>query len=59
MKVKKAYKYRLYPSDEQKVMLSKHFGCVRFVYNHFLRVRMDYYAEHKEDKKKGLTFIWS
>lgn len=29
----RAYKYRLYPNQEQKVLLDKHFGCVRFVYN--------------------------
>ena len=29
----KAYKYRLYPTDEQKVLFAKTFGCCRFVYN--------------------------
>ena len=28
-----AYKFRLYPTEEQKVLLNKHFGSVRFVYN--------------------------
>ena len=28
-----AYKFRLYPTKEQKVLLAKHFGCVRFIYN--------------------------
>ena len=32
----KAYKFRLYPSDMQKEMIHKTFGCCRFVYNHFL-----------------------
>ncbi len=32
----KAYKFRLYPNGEQKVLIHKTFGCVRFVYNHFL-----------------------
>ena len=27
------YKFRLYPTDGQKVLLAKHFGHVRFVYN--------------------------
>ena len=27
------YKFRLYPNEEQKVLLAKHFGSVRFVYN--------------------------
>jgi len=28
-----AYKYRIYPSTEQKVFFAKCFGCVRFFYN--------------------------
>ncbi len=46
---------RLYPSEEQKVLLEKHFGSCRFVWNHFLEVRNKYYAEHKNDGKKGLS----
>ncbi len=51
----KALKVRLYPSEEQKVLLEKHFGSCRFVWNHFLEVRNKYYAEHKNDGKKGLS----
>ena len=32
----KAYKFRIYPNDEQKVLLNKSFGCTRFVYNYYL-----------------------
>ncbi len=32
----KAYKFRLYPNSYQKQLLSKTFGCVRLIYNHFL-----------------------
>ena len=32
----KAYKFRLYPSEKQTELLSKTFGCTRFVYNYFL-----------------------
>ena len=35
----RAYKFRIYPNAEQRVLLAKHFGCCRFVYNHFLDVR--------------------
>jgi len=38
-----AYKYRLYPSIEQEIMLSKTFGCVRFIYNQMLLDRKKYY----------------
>jgi len=48
MKQKRAYQYRIYPTDEQKKNLAQTFGCARFVYNWALRLRTDaYYAEQK------------
>jgi putative transposase len=47
----KTLKVRLYPNDEQQVLLEKHFGSCRLVYNHFLDFRSKYYVENK----KGLT----
>jgi putative transposase len=48
MKQKRAYKYRWYPTDEQKQVLARTFGCARFVYNWALRLRSDaYYQEQK------------
>ncbi len=41
----RAYKYRLYPTDEQKVLLSKHFGCARWVYNWALAEKSARYIE--------------
>ena len=32
----KAFKYRIYPDAEQRVLFAKTFGCVRFTYNHCL-----------------------
>lgn len=29
----RAYKYRIYPNEEQCVLIEKHFGCVRLLYN--------------------------
>ena len=29
----RAYKYRIYPADEQKVLMEKHFGCARLIFN--------------------------
>lgn len=55
-KVLKAYKYRIYPNNEQQELLSKHFGSTRFLYNFFLDKRIKYYTSHKEEKKKGLTY---
>jgi putative transposase len=51
----KTLKVRLYPDENQRILLEKHFGSCRFVWNHFLEIRNKYYAEHKKDKKKGLT----
>ncbi len=36
MTMYKAYKFRLYPNDEQRILINKTFGCSRFVYNHYL-----------------------
>ena len=45
----KAYKYRLYPTEEQKIQLAKTFGCVRFVYNYYLEKKMElYFLRHGE-----------
>lgn len=38
-----SYKYRLEPTPEQEVLLNKHFGCVRFLYNRWLAERMTAY----------------
>src|SRR6266487_578448 len=48
MKQKKAYKYRFYPSDEQKRILAQTFGCCRYVYNWALRQRTDAYYQRRE-----------
>ena len=48
MKQKKAYKYRCYPSDEQKRILARTFGCCRYVYNWALRERTDAYYKRGE-----------
>ncbi len=39
--VLRSYRYRIYPTAEQKVFLGKHFGCCRFVYNYFLALRSE------------------
>src|SRR5215470_8643899 len=40
-KVKRAYRYRFYPTDEQKNILARTFGCVRYTYNWALRLSID------------------
>ena len=39
MKVLKAYKFRLYPTEEQRKFFVETFGCVRFTYNALLKYR--------------------
>lgn len=41
----KAYKYKLIPNQEQKEILSKYFGSVRFVYNWGLNKKIETYKE--------------
>mgnify|MGYP002677767498 CR=1 FL=1 len=48
MIVNRAYKFRLYPNEEQKIMFAKTFGCVRFVYNRMLEDKIKHYQETKE-----------
>ena len=46
--VLKAYKYRLYPTKTQEVLLSKHFGCARYIYNYGLERKIKTYSETKK-----------
>lgn len=41
----KSYEYRLYPNKEQIIMLAKHFGCNRFIYNWALAKRIEEYEK--------------
>jgi len=52
MMVNKAYKFRIYPNKEQKILINKTFGCSRFVFNHFLAKWDNAYNE----TGKGLTY---
>ncbi|NLY64660.1 MAG: IS200/IS605 family element transposase accessory protein TnpB [Alcaligenaceae bacterium] len=66
----KAYKYRIYPNKEQQVLMEKHFGCVRFVYNWALALQNSYYIANGQSlsrseiqsqlvaKKKDKDFAW-
>lgn len=48
----KAYKFRLYPTEEQAFLMRKTFGCVRFVYNKMLAERKETYEKYKDDKEQ-------
>lgn len=52
MLINKAYKFRIYPTKEQEILITKTFGCSRFVFNHFLAKWNETYQE----TGKGLTY---
>ncbi|NEO99320.1 MAG: IS200/IS605 family element transposase accessory protein TnpB [Symploca sp. SIO2E9] len=41
----KAYKYRIYPTSQQRVLLAKCFGCARWFYNYGLELTSRTYQE--------------
>ncbi len=70
MEIKRAYKFRFYPTPEQELNLAKTFGCARFVYNYMLRQRTDAWFQRQEKVgyhetsaaltklKKDPEFVW-
>ena len=52
----KAYKFRIYPTEEQEIFFANSFGCVRKVYNLMLDDRMKAYEETKNDPSKKMSF---
>ncbi|MFS1519524.1 IS200/IS605 family element RNA-guided endonuclease TnpB [Bacillus sp. SCS-151] len=52
MLVNKAFKFRIYPNKEQKLLIAKTIGCSRFVFNHFLAEWNDTYKQ----TGKGLAY---
>ena len=50
--IKYTYKFRLKPTNDQKILLNKHFGSVRWTYNYFLNQRKEEYLNNK----KSITY---
>ncbi|MEU7999143.1 RNA-guided endonuclease TnpB family protein [Micromonospora sp. NPDC049060] len=46
--VKRAYKYRFYPTEQQADLLNRTFGCVRYVYNRALAERARAWFQDQE-----------
>ena len=47
----KAFKYRLYPNNEQREYFAKTFGCTRFVYNRMLGDKIEHYKATEQTLK--------
>ena len=54
-KVNKAYKYRMYPTKNQGILIDKTLGCTRFIYNHLLDDRIKYYKETGKTLNKEVS----
>ena len=52
MMIHKAYKFRIYPNQEQQIPIAKTIGCSRFVFNRFLSEWNKIYKE----TGKGLSY---
>ena len=66
----KSFKFRIYPNKDQEILMAKHFGACRFVFNHYLTERKESYLEEKKsinyydnandltNLKKEEEFVW-
>jgi putative transposase len=66
----KSFKFRIYPNKDQEILMAKHFGACRFVFNHYLNKRKETYLEDKKSLnyydnandltqfKKDENYIW-
>ena len=62
MDIKRAYRFRFYPTPEQETLLAQTFGCVRVVYNHMLHLRREAWEQRQEcmgynDTSAALTLL--
>ncbi|WP_332981561.1 IS200/IS605 family element RNA-guided endonuclease TnpB [Microcoleus sp. A003_D6] len=49
----KAYKYRIYPTDEQEFLLAKSFGCARWFWNYALNLCQETYKNTGKGLSRG------
>ena len=56
--VKRAYKYRFYPTAEQAELLHRTFGCVRYVWNKALAERLRRYTDEGRPTSYVETAKW-
>ena len=56
-KIKRTYRFRIYPNPSQKELIEKTLGCSRQVYNDFLEVCIESYEKDKDFKIKKYDLI--
>jgi putative transposase len=56
-KMIKAYKFQIKPNAHQRQLLQRWFGCVRFVYNWGLDLKIKHYEKAKEDGYIGNKYL--
>ncbi len=56
--VKRAYRYRFYPTSDQQVTLARTFGCVRYVYNRALAERSRAWTQEQRRVTHAETDRW-
>jgi putative transposase len=49
----KAYKYRIYPTSEQEILLAKSFGCARWFWNYALNLCQETYKNTGKGLSRG------
>ena len=54
MEIYRAYKFRLYPNEGQKILIHKTLGCARFVYNYYLNYQKEKGVQKTFDLCKDL-----
>ena len=52
----RAYKFRIYPNSEQTTLICKTMGCARFIYNHLLSDRIEFYQNEKKTLQREVTY---
>lgn len=46
--MEQGYKFRIYPTAAQEILIAKTLGCCRYVWNHYLDLRKELYAKEKK-----------
>ena len=47
-----AFRFRIYPTKEQELLLAKTFGCCRFLYNQMLNAKIEEYKKNGNIQEK-------